>query len=181
VKNVFSSRQIKQHITLKSSSIETPLGFMVAVADEKSLYFLEFVERQKLKAKIEKFCANANANIIPGMTPIIESVESELKTYFERKLKKFSIPLILTGSPFQKNAWKELIRTPYGQTRSYADQAIALERPLAFRAVANANGANNIAIIIPCHRIINSDGKLGGYGGGISRKKWLLDHEKQMA
>jgi len=181
MKNIFTSKQKKQRITLKSSWLETPLGFMVAVTDEKALYFLEFVERQRLEEKIEKFCAKANANIVPEMTPIIESVESELKTYFEGKLKTFKIPLILVGSPFQENAWRELMHTPYGQTRSYTDQAIALERPLAFRAVANANGANNIAIIVPCHRIINNNGALGGYGGGISRKKWLLNHEQQMA
>lgn len=165
---------------LKSSWIETPLGFMVAAADEKALYFLEFVERQRLEQKMEKFCIKANVDIVPGNTNIIESTESELKSYFAGKLKTFKIPLNLIGSPFQKSAWKELMHTPYGETRSYTDQATALEKPLAYRAVANANGANNIAIIIPCHRIINNDGKLGGYGGGIARKQWLLNHEQQM-
>lgn len=180
MKNIASAKHNKEHNILKSSWLETPLGLMIAVANEQALYFLEFVERQKLEEKIEKFCNKANAIITPGNTAIIESVELELKSYFEGKLRTFQTPLSLVGSTFQKHAWNELMHTPYGQTRSYSDQAIALEMPLAYRAVANANGANNIAIIIPCHRIISHDGSLGGYGSGTSRKKWLLDHEKRM-
>lgn len=163
---------------LKSSWLETPLGLMISVADDKALYFLEFVERDRLEEKIEKFRKKANAEITPGSTSIIELVEAELKAYFDGTLKTFKTPLHLVGSSFQKNAWNELLKTPYGETRSYTDQATALEKPLAYRAVANANGANNIAIIIPCHRIISHDGKLGGYGSGIAKKKWLLEHEK---
>ena len=85
------------------------------------------------------------------------------------------------GSPFQKIVWEELMRITFGETRSYGDQAAAMGKPTAYRAVANANGANQLAIIIPCHRIINTNGELGGYGGGISRKKWLINHEKQKA
>ncbi len=83
------------------------------------------------------------------------------------------------GSPFQIKVWQELLRIPYGQTRSYTKQAETIGQPTAFRAVASANGANQIAIVIPCHRIINLDGNLGGYGGGIVRKKWLIEHEQK--
>lgn len=170
---------MKKLLDLKSSWIETPLGFMVAAANDKALYFLEFIERDGLEEKIKKFCKKANADITTGSTPILESVESELKAYFAGKLKTFETPLHLIGSPFQKEAWNELLKIPYGETRSYTDQAIAIQRPLACRAVANANGANNIAVIIPCHRIINNNGALGGYGGGIIKKRWLLENEEK--
>ena len=167
-------------IVLKASWLDTPLGPMLAIADEKALYLLEFVERRGLEREIERLRAK-KAIIIPGCTEPITLVESELQAYFTGKLKIFTTPLHLIGSPFQKSVWNELIKIPYGQTKSYADQAAAIGKPSAYRAVANANGANQIAILIPCHRIINSDGKLGGYGGGISRKKWLLNHEQQMS
>ncbi len=169
----------KQDNSLKSSWLDTPLGLMIAIADKQALYFLEFVERQRLEEKVEKFSIKANTTITQGNTTIIELVESELKAYFSGTLKNFQTPLHLTGSSFQKSVWNELLRTPYGETRSYSNQAIALEKPLAYRAVANANGANNIAIIIPCHRIIANNGGLGGYGGGTTRKQWLLDLEKR--
>ncbi len=169
----------KHQIVLKSSWLDTPLGPMLAIADEKALYLLEFVERRGLEKEIERLRTKEKAIIIPGCTDPIVSVESELKAYFAGKLKIFKTPLHLIGSPFQKCVWNELTKIPYGQTKSYADQAAAIGKPSAYRAVANANGANQIAIIIPCHRIINTNGNLGGYGGGITRKQWLLNHEKQ--
>jgi AraC family transcriptional regulator of adaptative response/methylated-DNA-[protein]-cysteine methyltransferase len=100
-----------------------------------------------------------------------------LGIYFSGVNHEFITPLALLGSPFQVQVWEELIRIPKGETRSYAQLASAIGRPSAYRAVARANGANQIAIVIPCHRVINSSGELGGYGGGIKRKQWLLDHE----
>ncbi|MCE2715934.1 MAG: methylated-DNA--[protein]-cysteine S-methyltransferase [Pseudomonadota bacterium] len=179
MKKISQSTQLSNPQELKSAWIETPLGLMVAIANDKELYFLEFVERDRLDEKIEKFSRNAKANIIPGNTHILKLVESELKEYFCGELKTFNTPLHLTGSSFQKSAWNELLKTPYGKTRSYTEQAVALGKPVAFRAVANANGANNIAIIIPCHRIISHDGKLGGYSSGIAKKKWLLELERK--
>lgn len=113
------------------------------------------------------------------MTEALRSIEQELKKYFEGRLGKFTTPLFLLGSPFQKKVWNELLKIPYGTTRSYAAQAVSMGEPKATRAVANANGANQLAIVIPCHRIINSNGALGGYGGGIARKEWLLQHESK--
>lgn len=179
MKKIGSSKYFEKSPSLNSSWIETPLGLVVAMADDQSLYFLEFVERDRLEKKVEEFRKKINASIKAGTNPIIKLVESELKAYFNGTLKTFTTPLRLIGSSFQKSVWNELLKTPYGETRSYTNQAVALEKPLAYRAIANANGANNIAILIPCHRIINHNGKLGGYGGGISKKKWLIEHEKR--
>lgn len=167
----------KHHHILKASWLDTPLGPMLAIADESSLYLLEFVDRRGLEREIERLRLKTKSAIIPGSTGPIDSIEKELKLYFQGNLKTFKTPIALLGSPFQKSVWKALLDISYGQTKSYAAQAIAIGKPSAFRAVANANGANQLAIVIPCHRIINTSGALGGYGGGITRKKWLIEHE----
>lgn len=167
----------QQQRLLQTASLDSPLGLMLAVADEKILYLLEFVERRGLDHEIERFCFRFNAAIIPGMTEPLHSIERELKSYFEGKLKKFTTPFFLLGSHFQQRVWNELLKIPYGTTRSYAAQAASMGEPKSTRAVANANGANQLAIVIPCHRIISSNGSLGGYAGGIGRKEWLLQHE----
>jgi len=102
----------------------------------------------------------------------------QLDEYFKGKRKKFSVPLLLDGTDFQKAVWRQLQRIPFGQTASYGDVARAIGSPQAFRAVGNANNKNPIPLIIPCHRVIGSDGRLVGFGSGIWRKEWLLDHEK---
>jgi AraC family transcriptional regulator of adaptative response/methylated-DNA-[protein]-cysteine methyltransferase len=152
---------------------------MIAIADEAGLYLLEFVDRRGLEREVERLRLKTKAAIIPGVTDPIKSITLELESYFEGKLTQFKTPLHLLGSPFQKLVWDELMRIPYGQTRSYMAQAEAIGKATAYRAVANANGANQLALVIPCHRIINSNGDLGGYGGGITRKQWLNEHEKQ--
>ena len=162
---------------LKMAYLDSPLGPVLAISDEDGLYLLEFVERKGLEKEIERL--KLKSTIIPGRTNIIDSIEKELANYFAGNLKNFKTPIHMLGSPFQKMAWQELINIPYGETKSYLAQANAIAKPTAFRAVANANGANQLAIIIPCHRIINSNGELGGYGGGIERKKWLINMEKQ--
>ncbi len=169
----------KHHTVLKASWLDTPLGPMLAIANEEALYLLEFVERRGLEREIERLRIRTKSAIIPGTTAPILSIENELKAYFAGTLQTFKTPFFLLGSPFQKLAWEALINIPYGEKRSYVNQATAIGKPSACRAVANANGANQLAIIIPCHRIINHNGALGGYGGGIQRKQWLIDHEKQ--
>ncbi|MGD9349813.1 MAG: methylated-DNA--[protein]-cysteine S-methyltransferase [Desulfobacterales bacterium] len=104
----------------------------------------------------------------------------QLEEYFKGRRRKFRVPLLLEGTDFQKAVWRQLKKIPYGQTASYGDVARAIGRPGAFRAVGNANNKNPVPVIIPCHRVIGSDGKLGGFGGGIWRKQWLLDHEKSL-
>ncbi len=169
----------QQYTVLKASWLDTPLGAMIAIADDDGLFLLEFVDRRGLEREVERVRIRTKSAIVPGSTGAILSIEAELKSYFEGSLKTFKTPLHLLGSPFQKYVWEELIRIPYVETRSYATQAIAIGKPSAHRAVGTANGANQIAIVVPCHRIINTDGGLGGYGGGIARKKWLIDHERR--
>ncbi|MGG4145162.1 trifunctional transcriptional activator/DNA repair protein Ada/methylated-DNA--[protein]-cysteine S-methyltransferase [Paenibacillus algorifonticola] len=164
---------------LKAAWLDTRLGPMMAIGDEQHLYLLEFVDRRGLEREVERLRKRTKSAIIPGTTASIQSIERELALYFDGKLTEFKTPLFLLGSPFQQSVWAQLVQIPPGETRSYADIAVALEKPTAFRAVAQANGANQLAIIIPCHRVINSNGELGGYGGGLSRKNWLLQHERQ--
>lgn len=165
-------------LILNSALIDTPLGNMIAMVDDEKLYLLEFTDRRGLELEVERLKKRVKAIIIPGKNKLLDRLEAELASYFAGSLKKFTIPLAMLGSDFQKSAWQALIEIPYGQTRSYMEQAAYINKPTAFRAVANANGANQIAIVVPCHRIINADGKLGGYGGGIHRKEWLIKHEQ---
>ncbi|MBX3708880.1 MAG: bifunctional transcriptional activator/DNA repair protein Ada [Gammaproteobacteria bacterium] len=166
------------HLILKTAWLDTKLGPMIAIADENSLYLLEFVDRRGLENEVKRLRKRLNATIIPGETSIIKSIESEIVDYFDQRKFIFNTPIHLVGSPFQKNVWNELRKIPPGETRSYLDIAKSLNAPTACRAVARANGTNQLAIIVPCHRVINTNGELGGYGGGIVRKQWLLEHEK---
>jgi AraC family transcriptional regulator of adaptative response/methylated-DNA-[protein]-cysteine methyltransferase len=156
-----------------------PMGPMLTVASDKALYLLKFIEKQDLEYELNQLKNKTQVTIVPGRTQVIDSIEHELQLYFAGSLKKFTIPLHIIGTPFQQTVWQTLINVPYGSTMSYAQEAKILGKPSAYRAVANANGANNFVIIIPCHRIIQSNGIIGGYGGGINRKQWLLEHEKK--
>jgi len=164
---------------LKAAWLDTRLGPMVAIANASDLLLLEFVDRRGLEREIERLRDKTKSAIIPGRTKPIDLIEKELEQYFQCGRKQFNTPIALLGSEFQKNVWRELIEIPSGETRSYADIALAINKPSAFRAVARANGANQLAIIIPCHRVINTNGALGGYAGGITRKEWLINHEKK--
>lgn len=168
----------KQQKTLKISWIATPLGPMLVAADEEALYLLKFVDRYSAKQEIEQIEKKTKCATVLGQTDPIESIEKELYEYFSGNVYNFQTPLFLIGSPFQKRVWEELRNIPHGETRSYAEIAIAIGNPSACRAVGLANGTNQFPVIIPCHRVINSSGELGGYGGGIRKKKWLLEHEK---
>lgn len=172
------TRVSQQTIVLKSAWIDTILGPMLTISDDNVLYLLEFATRRGLEKEIERFRARGYV-INPGNTLANQLITQELADYFSGKLKKFKTSYRMFGSQFQQEVWQALSKIAYGQTKSYLEQSIDLGRPNSYRAVANANGANQLAIIIPCHRIIASDGTLGGYGGGLAVKKWLLDHEKQ--
>ncbi|HUN66023.1 MAG TPA: methylated-DNA--[protein]-cysteine S-methyltransferase [Bacteroidota bacterium] len=157
--------------------IETPLGTMIAGATEKGICLLEFTDRKMLETQLKTLAHRLNATILQGNNPHFDHLKKELGGYFDGTLKKFSVPLFTPGTEFQQEVWRELRRIPYGKTRSYLEQARAVGKPEAVRAVAHANGMNRIAILIPCHRVIGADGGLTGYGGGLWRKKWLLDLE----
>ena len=157
--------------------LETPLGPMFACATEEGICSLEFTDRRMLETELKAMSKEFNAVVLQGASKYFEPLKQQLDEYFKGTRKEFDLPLVLKGTDFQKEVWKELLRIPYGSTRSYKQQSIALNNLKAIRAVASANGMNRIAIIIPCHRVIGEDGSMTGYGGGIWRKKRLLDIE----
>lgn len=179
-KNVFgvSPKNSKMEKIIDVKRIETPLGTMVACANENGICMLEFSDRKALPTELKDISKHFDANIVQGENPHFKTLEKELEEYFEGKLKDFIVPLAPVGTDFQKKVWEILRTIPYGTTRSYQQQADILGNPKAVRAVANANGLNKISIIIPCHRVIGSNGTLTGYGGGIWRKQKLLELEK---
>ena len=179
-KNVFgvSPKNSKNQKIIDLKRIETPLGTMYAAATESGICMLEFSDRKMLETELKHISKSLNANIIQGENPVFEILEKELSEYFEGNRTEFTVPLDFVGSDFQKSVWEILMKIPYGQTWSYAKQAEILGDKNKVRAVANANGMNKISILIPCHRVIGSDGNLTGYGGGIWRKQKLLELEK---
>ena len=164
---------------IKTISIETPLGEMVAGATDEGVCLLEFQDRKILPAEFKDLTRLLETTTVEVENKHLRTLRKQLKEYFAGKRKEFTIPLVIPGTEFQKTVWMELQNIKFGITRSYQDQADALNSPDSVRAVANANGMNRISILIPCHRVIGSDGRLVGYGGGLKRKKWLLDHEKK--
>jgi AraC family transcriptional regulator of adaptative response/methylated-DNA-[protein]-cysteine methyltransferase len=163
---------------ITTTKVETELGIMIAGATDEGICLLEFSDRRMLNTEYKDLARYLKTTIEAGESSHFISLRRQLKEYFEGTRKEFFIPLVAPGTEFQKSVWKELINIPYGTTRSYMEQSVALGKPESIRAVANANGMNRISIIIPCHRVIGSDGHLTGYGGGLKRKRWLLDHER---
>jgi AraC family transcriptional regulator of adaptative response/methylated-DNA-[protein]-cysteine methyltransferase len=157
--------------------ILTPLGPMLAGATEDGLCLLEFTDRRMLETQLKRLYGYLKAPTFPGSNSHLEQIDRELAEYFAGTRREFSVPLVTPGTDFQKSVWNELARIPYGITRSYDDIAKNLGKAGAQRAVGKANGDNRIAIVIPCHRVIRSDGTLSGYGGGVWRKKKLLELE----
>jgi AraC family transcriptional regulator of adaptative response/methylated-DNA-[protein]-cysteine methyltransferase len=163
---------------IHTSQILTPLGPMIAASVQDGICLLEFKDRRMLPAQLTAIQEVFRARIVTGGSQHIERLEGELGEYLAGTRRSFDVPLSAPGSQFQTAVWNELLRIPYGETRSYKAQAEAVGRPQAVRAVARANGMNRIAIVIPCHRVIGADGSLTGYGGGLERKRFLLDLER---
>src|SRR5947208_8188906 len=164
---------------LFAERIETPLGAMLAIADDEGLRLLEFVDRRAMERELSILRTRLQTNVVPGEHPHLEAVRSQLADYFSGKNLEFNVSLAPVGSPFQLRAWELLRSIPTGETRSYSCMGKKLGDVEMRRAVGRANGENMICIIIPCHRVIRADGSLCGYGGGLWRKKWLLDHERR--
>jgi len=164
--------------TLNVTNFSTPIGDMVIGATSRGLRLLEFVEKGRLDHKLAGISQRMGCAILPGETAITRQCARELREYFAGKRREFSLKLDLQGTAFQRSVWDALCRIPFGQTRSYMEQAVSIRKPSAVRAVANANGANPVAIIVPCHRVIGANGTLTGYGGGLWRKQWLLQLER---
>ncbi len=157
----------------------SPLGPMMAGCYKNALCLLEFTDRRGLENELKDLKKKLMTVILPGSSPLFEETKTQLTAYFEGRLRDFDLPLFTPGTPFQQSVWQQLLTIPYGTTRTYKQQAEALENPKAVRAVARANGMNRIAIVIPCHRVIGADGSLTGYAGGLPRKRWLLDNEME--
>ncbi len=169
---------LKSQRILSAKWINTPIGAMLGIVGDDGLHLLEFAERKGLPTEIED-TKKKTGPICFRNHFWFEKLEDELSKYFSGEFVDFTIPIAQFGTKFEKAVWEELQKIPIGQTRSYSAQAIAIGKPNAVRAVARANGANKVAILIPCHRVIGADGSMTGYGGKIWRKEWLLKHEKQ--
>ena len=159
--------------------IESPLGPLIAGADDRGICLLEFSDRRMLEAQLKTLSRRLRRPLVPGEHRYLEQLRSELGEYFDGKRSAFEVPLNAPGTPFQERVWKELLGIPYGELRSYEQIAIAAGSPKAVRAVGCANGLNRIAIVIPCHRVVGKDGTPTGYGGGIWRKQRLLELERE--
>ena len=175
----FAPSKSRRNQLITVTRILTPLGPMLAGAADGGICLLEFTDRKMLETQISRLERLFSAGFITGTHELLKQLELQLKEYFHGKRKQFNVPLALSGTEFQMHAWKFLQNIPYGETRSYLEQARAIGNSNATRAVARANGDNRIAILIPCHRVIGSDGKLTGYGGGLWRKQYLLDMENK--
>ncbi len=158
--------------------IETGLGTMIAGATDKGICMFEFADYKLLELELRQMTTLLKAPLVFGEHAYFDALRKQMEQYFNGELREFDIPLDLVGTEFQKQVWLSLLQIPYGCTTNYAKQAELIGKPSAVRAVANANGKNKISIILPCHRIIGADGTLTGYGGGIWRKKKLLELEE---
>lgn len=174
-----SPTQLEGATVVHVHRITTPLGPMLTGATEDALCLLEFVDRRMLPAQIERIRTSLKSVFVPGTNRVIDQTERQLGEYFSGHRRAFDLPLELCGTVFQREVWRALIEIEYGSTRSYAEVARAVGRNSAVRAVGRANGVNAIAIVVPCHRVVGADGTLTGYGGGLWRKRRLLDLEQE--
>ncbi|WEK70260.1 MAG: methylated-DNA--[protein]-cysteine S-methyltransferase [Candidatus Chryseobacterium colombiense] len=173
-----SPKKSKRQMIIDLKRIETPLGTMFACAVEEGICLLEFTDRKNMDKQFISLSKALNAEIVQGENKHFKQLEEELKEYFEGKRQTFEVPLFTTGTQFQEKVWQLLREIPIGEIRTYKQQSELLGNPKAIRAVGTANGINKIAILIPCHRVIGSNGDLVGYAGGIWRKQKLLELEK---
>ncbi|GJH41399.1 hypothetical protein RCZ04_19490 [Capnocytophaga sp. HP1101] len=165
-------------VKLYKKRIDTPIGEMLGIATDEAICMLDFVDSKNWLKDQEILVKHYQTTVVEESSLLLLELEKQLKEYFAKKRKEFSLPLALVGTSFQEEVWKVLQTIPYGETRSYKEQATVVGNPKGVRAVANANGKNRISIIIPCHRVIGSDGTLTGYASGVERKQFLLDLER---
>jgi AraC family transcriptional regulator of adaptative response/methylated-DNA-[protein]-cysteine methyltransferase len=156
----------------------SPFGELLAGATAIGLCLLEYIDTTRITLQLSRLKKSHGGDIINANSHYFRLLEQQLNAYFAAELSEFSIPLDIHGTAFQRQVWATLQTIPYGETRCYQQQAIAMGNPKAVRAVANANRNNKISIIIPCHRVIGKNGNMTGYGGGIWRKEYLLNLEK---
>ncbi len=160
------------------SWMNSPLGPLVAGATRDGVCLLEFSDRERLESQLAAVRKQFATPVVPGSNEHLSTLEAELAAYFAGSLHAFSVPLVYPGTDFQRRVWQQLLKIPYGETCSYEQIAAGVGDKKAVRAVGRANGLNRIAIVIPCHRVVNKSGALGGYGGGLRRKQFLLELER---
>ena len=160
-------------------TFQTQLGDMIALADHYKLHLFQFADYKKLQAQIDSIKKDVGNEIKKGTCAPLQLLEIELAAYFTGTLKQFTVPLKMHGTLFQKDIWNELLNIPYGKTLTYKIMAEKVNKPYAPRAVGTAHGANKITLIIPCHRVISTNGSFRGYANGPERKQWLLDFEQK--
>lgn len=175
---IFENSSSNSSAIINFTEFETPLGPMFAAATSEGICLLEFTNRIRLEKEIIDLKKLLNAVILPEKNGHLDQLKNELREYFEGKRKIFSVPLHTPGNEFAQTVWQTLQKIPYGKTCSYKEQAEMMNNPKAIRAIASTNGRNRLAIIIPCHRVIGSDGKMTGYAAGIEKKIWLLKFEQ---
>lgn len=159
------------------TQLQSPLGTLVAGATDQGICLLEFADKHRLEEQCRRLRRHFDAAPVQGTHPLLTRLREELDSYFARELRNFTVPIEAPGTAFQREIWDYLARIPYGETRSYNGVARDIGRAGAQRAVGRANGDNRLAIVIPCHRVVRADGSLSGYGGGLHRKRWLLELE----
>ena len=170
--------QMRGAADLRADWIDTPLGGMIAIADDDALHLLEFTDRKALPQGLRRLSVMAGGRIGLGRTAVTDRAEAALARFFAGSDGRLDLPVRLRGTPFQTRVWQELQAIPAGRTRSYAQLAAAIGHPTAVRAVAAANGANRLALVVPCHRVIGTDGSMTGYAGGLWRKERLIALER---
>jgi len=156
---------------------DSPVGQLILGGTDRGCCLIEFVDRggiPKIKSEIRK---RYKLDLEEGHSPLLDTVENELTDYFSGNLRRFSFPMHLEGTEFERAVWKQLLAIPYGETRTYGEIAALVRSPLAYQAVGRANGQNPLAIAVPCHRVLQKGGGMCGYGGGIWRKEYLLELE----
>jgi AraC family transcriptional regulator of adaptative response/methylated-DNA-[protein]-cysteine methyltransferase len=163
---------------ISAQFMESPLGPILAMATREGVCFAEFSDRRMLEFNYKQIRKRFGLPILPTTNASLEHLRAELGCYFQGKQRHFTTRVVMNGTPFQERVWNELRRIPHGETISYEQLAHRIGQPTAVRAVARANGSNRTAIVIPCHRVIGKDGELTGYGGGLWRKRLLLELEQ---
>jgi AraC family transcriptional regulator of adaptative response/methylated-DNA-[protein]-cysteine methyltransferase len=170
--------KVRDEDCLRVTLLDTPMGLMLAAASNESLCQLEFADRQGLEKSYAEMRRRFALPVVPGENAVLKKLRQELQEYFNSDRREFTVPLDLRGTDFQQRVWRELQRIPFGKTASYETIAKKIGSPSSVRAVARANGTNRIYLLVPCHRVIAKDGTLSGYGGGVWRKRLLLDLER---
>lgn len=168
-------------MSLLAHYVDTPLGGMMAVHTDAGLCLLEFRDKPALEVEIKEIQKHRPGDMVFAANHQTEQLDHQLAQYFSGTRKNFDLPLDLIGTAFQRTIWGLLLDIPYGETMSYKEQSLKYGDVHSVRAVAHANAKNKVSIVVPCHRVIGSNGKLVGYAGGIERKSKLLGHEKNRA